>query len=100
MPRAWVQEAIREEVDYFNKSVWTAIPLDVAMQESDAKIVGSRLVICNTNDHSDPDVRARLVAQEISSHADTSFFAANPPLEAKRLLLSQFATERRRGGQH
>ena len=98
IPGGWVHEAIKEELYYFNQHVWTAVPMDVALQNADAKIVGSRWVICNKNDQSDPDVRARLVAQEISSHADTSFFAATPPLEAKRMLLSQFSTERRRRG--
>ena len=55
-------------------------------------------VICNKDDQSDPDVRARLVAQEVNTHEDSSFFAATPPLESKRMLFSQWATERVRGG--
>ena len=55
-------------------------------------------MICNKNDNSDPDVRARLVAQEINNNDDMSFFAATPPLESKRMLLSQFATEKFRDG--
>ena len=45
-----------------------------------------------------PDVRARLVAQEVNMQADTSFFAAAPPFASKRMLLSQFATEKVRDG--
>ena len=39
------------------------------------------------------------MAQEVA-HGDTdpSFYAATPPLENKRLLFSQWATERTRGG--
>ena len=46
----------------------------------------------NKNDINDPDVRCRLVAQEVYLHADESFFAATPPLEAKRLLFSEYAS--------
>ena len=33
-----------------------------------------------------------MVAQEVNLHADESFFAATPPLEAKRLLFSEYAS--------
>ena len=52
-----------------------------------------RWVNCNKNDINDPDVRCRLVAQEVNTFADESFYAATPPLEAKRLLFSQWSTE-------
>ena len=48
---------------------------------------------------SDPDVRCRLVGQEVNTHADESFYAATPPLEAKRMLFTEFASERTRNGQ-
>ena len=60
--------------------------------------MGTRWVLCNKNDSADPDIRARPVAQEISTFADDSYYAATPPLEAKRLLFSQWATEQWRGG--
>ena len=47
--------------------------------------------------HQQSDVRCRLVAQEVSLHADESFYAATPPLEAKRLLFSEFASEQKLG---
>ena len=72
--------------------------MDDALKDPSAKIIGSRWVVCNKNDVHDPDVRARLVAQEVNVHGDASFFAATPPLESKRMLLSQFATERTRHG--
>ena len=63
-----------------------------AMADADGKIIGSRWVSCNKNDVNDPDVRCRLVAQEINLHADESFYAATPPLEAKRLLFSEWSS--------
>ena len=62
------------------------------MADKEGNLVGSRWVNCNNNDVNDPDVRCRLVAQEISLHADDSFYAATPPLEAKRLLFSEWAS--------
>ena len=36
----------------------------------------------------------RLVAEEVSTYKSDEFFASTPPLEAKRLRLSQLATQR------
>ena len=55
--------------------------------------------MCNKGDLASPDCRARFVACEIHTYDDAAFFAATSPLEAKRVLFSQFATERTRGGQ-
>ena len=46
------------------------------------------------------NIRARLVAQEVntSGDADPNFYAATPPLEAKRILMSGWASERKRNG--
>ena len=38
------------------------------------------------------------MAQEVGHSSDVSFFAATPPLESKRMLLSQWATEKTRKG--
>ena len=92
LPLGHVRLAMQEELAYFNDKVWICAPLSEAMADVDGKIIGSRWVNCNKNDVNDPDVRCRLVAQEVSLHADDSFFAATPPLEAKRLLFSEWAS--------
>ena len=56
-------------------------------------------MLSNKGDNAEPDCRARYVACEIATHEDPSFFAATPPLEAKRLLMSQWASERHRDGE-
>ena len=98
LPHQQLVEAMYDELDYFNEHVWRGIPLAQAQKDPTAKIICTRWVLSNKGDASEPDVRARLVAQEISLHHDESFYAATPPLEAKRLLLSQFASERTRDG--
>ena len=92
LPIGHVKRAMAEELDYFCDRVWVGVPMDVARNDPDGKIIGSRWVNCNKNDINDPDVRCRLVAQEVNLHADDSFFAATPPLEAKRLLFSNFSS--------
>ena len=92
LPMGFVRDAMREELEYFCDRVWVGVPLSEAQNDPNGKIVGSRWVNCNKNDANDPDVRCRLVAQEVNTHADESFYAATPPLESKRLLFSEFAS--------
>ena len=62
--------------------------------------VRSRWVLCNKGDHKSPDMRARLVACEVNrGDKSDAFYASTPPLEAKTILFSRFAQERRRGNQ-
>ena len=94
LPIGHVRTAMHDELLYFCDKVWELVPID----EVDGKVIGSRWVNCNKNDISDPDVRCRLVGQEVNTQADESFFAATPPLEAKRMLFTEFASERTRNG--
>ena len=80
LPSAWVREAIFDELDHFNKNVWTVVPESVARSDPDAKLIGTRFIINNKGDVHQPDVRARLVAQEVGDGPDSSFYAATPPL--------------------
>ena len=99
LPLGHVRRAMREELEYFCNKVWVAVPLSEAQNDAEGKIVGSRWVTCNKNDIDDPDVRCGLVAQEVNLHADDRFYAATPPLEAKRFLFSQWATEEKRNAE-
>ena len=98
LPIGHVKRAMQEELEYFCDKVWVGVPLAEAQNDPDGKIFGSRWVNCNKNDINDPDVRCRLVAQEINLQADESFYAATPPLEAKRMLFSEYASEQTRNG--
>ena len=98
IPKEWVEAAIEDEIQYFNQKVWLGVPLDQALRDSGAKVIGTRWMLCNKGNANAPDVRARLVAQEIATHDDSSFYAATPPLESKRMLLSEWATQRQQDG--
>ena len=84
LPMGHVRHSMHDELIYFCDKVWVLVPID----EVDGKVIGSRWVNCNKNDISDPDVRCRLVGQEVNHHEDKSFYAATPPLEAKRMLFT------------
>ena len=56
------------------------------------KLVRCRWVLCNKRDAQNPDVRARLIACEVNSGSkEDSFYAATPPLEAKKILFTKYA---------
>ena len=75
-----------EELSYFNKHVWELADAQRALQDHGSKSIRTRWVITNKGDAANPDVRARLDAQEMAQYDDASFFAATPPLESKRML--------------
>ena len=62
------------------------------------KHVSGRWVKSNKQDAKNPKWRVRYVAQEVGSGSDEALYAATPPLEARKVLLSQFARQRSRGG--
>ena len=64
------------------------------LSQAGSKTVRTRWVICNKSDDACPDIRARLVACELNTFSTDEYFASTPPLEAKRMLLSEFATRR------
>ena len=102
LPYESAKDAMLDELQYFCNIVFRGIDIKDALNDPDGKLVGCRWVNCNKGDLSDPDVRCRLVAQEVN-HGDgpaDAFYAATPPLEAKRLLFSQWAKERKRHGKH
>ena len=96
LPNHLVRSAMEEELNYFNLHVWDAVEKKLAYRTEDFKLVRMRWVICNKADDENYDVRARLVACEINTHKSDDYFASTPPLEAKRLLFSEYAATARR----
>ena len=94
LPYHLVRAAMAEEMAYFNRVVWEATEHSTAKSTDDFKLVRTRWVITNKGDSESPDVRARLVACEINDGKTDAYFASTPPLEAKRILFSQYASRR------
>ena len=89
-----VLKARGKEIGYVeDKKVWTKMPRKEA-QRRGIKVVDVRWIDINKGDLNNPIYRSRLVAKEFNDCKDLSIFAATPPLEAMRLLLSEAATER------
>ena len=99
LPSRLISKAIVDELEYFNDKVWEVADRNDMMKIPDHIFVRSRWVTSNKGDHEQPDIRARLVACEVNKgDKQDSFYASTPPLEAKRILFSRLAQERRRGG--
>ena len=58
----------------------------------EADPIGTQWVDVNKGVVRNPEVRCGLVAQEVNTYKEDAFFAATPPLEALRLVLSHVAT--------
>ena len=95
LPTALVRAAMEEELNYFNLHVWNVVEKKLAYNTEDFKLVRMRWVICNKGDEHDYDVRARLVACEVNTYKTDEYFASTPPLEAKKLLFSEFSATAR-----
>ena len=91
-----VRAAMEEELNYFNAHVWDATEKTMAATTDGYKLIRMRWVICNKGDSSAYDVRARLVACEVNTYKTDEYYAATPPLEAKKLLFSEYANTARR----
>jgi hypothetical protein len=89
-----VRKAMEEELNYFKtKNVWKVVPRS---QAAGRRVVGTRWVSCNKGDTEHPEIRCRLVCQEVKTYNSEEFFAATPPTESLRMILSLAADDERR----
>ena len=97
LDRRKVHEARMEEVTFMRKeNLWDAVPRS---QAAGHRVVSVRWVDTNKGTEDKPEIRSRLVARDFNGGWDKDredLFAATPPWELKRLLLS-LATVTRAG---
>ena len=87
-----VAAARATELQYVqDKNVWTRMPRAEALRRG-LKIVGTKWIDINKGDSHSPVYRSRFVAKEYNTGPGEGLFAATPPLEAVRLLISDAAT--------
>ena len=87
-----VMDARQVELDFFKSMhVYDKVPRQ-QQKDTGGKLIGTRWVDTNKGDMSKTDYRSRLVAQEFATHKDDSLYAATPPLEALRMVISHAAT--------
>ena len=87
-----VKAARAEEMTYFKKlGVYRIVPRS-HQRTTGGKVIGTRWVDVNKGDAKEPNCRSRLVGREFNVGRDDTLYAATPPLEALRCVLSFAAT--------
>ena len=79
--------------EFRKHGVYVKVPIQQCWDETGRAPIGVIWVDVNKGDEEFPDYRSRLVAQEIKMDKREDLFAATPPLEAKKMLLSWAVTE-------
>jgi hypothetical protein len=97
LPASLTAEARAEELAFMNEwKVWDVVPVAECWKNTGKRPLQSRWVdVKKKGDLKRPVVRSRFVAKEFADKRSDEFFAATPPLEALRMLLSHAATGRR-----
>ena len=91
-----VLEARAEEMSYVPKhKLYTKVPREWCRQATGKEPIKTGWVDTNKGSAQVPNYRSRWVATEYKRYNDTELFAATPPLEALRLLLSGGASSGR-----
>jgi hypothetical protein len=87
-----VREARAEEIEYIHKTnLYTKVPRSKATNLG-AKVISVRWIDINKGDAILENYRSRLVAREIKKDDRPDLFAATPPLEALKTILSMCAS--------
>ena len=84
-----VAAARKEEMEVFKQhNVYTKVPLEECLRVTGKKPIGCRWIDTDKGDDDNPEYRSRLVAKEIKRDVREEMFAATPPLDAKKALVS------------
>jgi hypothetical protein len=93
LPPHLVRQARAEEIKFMlDWGVWVRAPTAECWRDTGKAPIGSKWVDVNKGDAANPLIRSRFVVKEIATYKTDDFFAATPPLEAFRLLLSLAAS--------
>jgi hypothetical protein len=84
-----MQEAREEEIEFFRKhGVCKRVPKGASLKVTGKRPMKTRWIDINEGDELVPNYRSRLAAKEINICKTTEMFAATPPLESIKLILS------------
>ena len=87
-----VRRARLKELGYVDaKGVWEKMSRKEAIRQG-IRVVDTRWIDLNKGDEDHPDHRSRLVAKDFNTGKEEGVFAATPPLEALKFLISEAAT--------
>ena len=84
-----VKAARMEEIKEVRRmKVWTKVPRSQCIAETGKPPIKVRWVDRNKKDDQNPDYRSRIVAKEVKTYANPELFAATPPVEYVKFILS------------
>ena len=87
-------KARRDEMDEVRKHrVYVKVPIKQCWDSTGKAPIKTKWIDLNKGDQTNPEYRSRLVAKEIAYHKRDDLFAATPPLEALKIVLSLAVTE-------
>ena len=96
--RDLVVEARGAEMENFKQhKICTKRPISECVRVTGNQPIGSKWIDINKRDSKNPNVRSRLVVQEIKRETTEDMFAATSPLEAKQLPFLNGGHQLRRG---
>ena len=88
-----VRDARKEEIAYFKSmGVYRKVPISKCYEATGRRPIDVRWIDINKGDSKSPKYRSRLVAKEFNDSVRPDLFAATPPVEGLRLLMSRIAT--------
>ena len=88
-----VRKAREVEIEYVRRmKTYAKVPSAMAHRLTGKPLVKLRWVDTNKGTENDPNVRCRLVGMEFKRDARPEMFAATPPQEAARLIISWVAS--------
>jgi hypothetical protein len=88
-----VAKARREEMAYVRTmGVYRKVPRSKCIQTTGKKPIAVRWIDVNKGDDTSPNYRSRLVAKDFKTTVNMELYAATPPLETLRTLISFAAT--------
>ena len=93
-----MRAARREEIAYFKSmGVYEKVDISESWKETGKAPIAVRWVDINKGDFKEPKYRSRLVAKEFNTGVCPELYAATPPSECLRLMLSLLASGKKNG---
>ena len=84
-----VRRARKEEIEYVHKmQLYSKVPIKEAYDHTGKAPISVRWIDINKGDSDCPNYRSQLVAREINTKKRDDLFAATPPFEALKIILS------------
>ena len=89
-----VTKARREEMKYFKEmGVYVKVPKQECWTQTGKDPIAVRWIDTNKGDKGNPNYRSRLVAKEFKTDINPELYAATPPSECLRMLISKMASK-------